>query len=83
LLQFGATNLPQEKVLVVGLGDVGSALFELLEESVKFAIYGFDSMRARRTKNDVWVKFHLQIMWYVSDLLITLFKDNARSLQNS
>jgi len=34
--------MPREKVLVVGLGEVGRALFELLKESGKFDIYGFD-----------------------------------------
>ena len=32
----------KEKVLVVGLGEVGRALYELLKESGKFAVYGFD-----------------------------------------
>jgi len=34
--------MPREKVLVVGLGEVGRALFELLKESGKFYVYGFD-----------------------------------------
>lgn len=32
----------KEKVLVVGLGEVGRSLFELLRESGKFEVYGFD-----------------------------------------
>jgi UDP-N-acetyl-D-mannosaminuronate dehydrogenase len=32
----------KEKVLVVGLGEVGRPLFELLKESGKFEVYGFD-----------------------------------------
>jgi len=32
----------REKVLVVGLGEVGRALFELLKESGRFEVYGFD-----------------------------------------
>ena len=32
----------KEGVLVVGLGEVGRALFELLRESGKFDVYGFD-----------------------------------------
>jgi len=32
----------KEKVIVVGLGEVGRALFELLKESDKFDVYGFD-----------------------------------------
>jgi UDP-N-acetyl-D-mannosaminuronate dehydrogenase len=32
----------KEKVLVVGLGEVGRPLFELLRESGKFEVYGFD-----------------------------------------
>ncbi|MEM2523132.1 MAG: GDP-mannose dehydrogenase, partial [Candidatus Bathyarchaeia archaeon] len=31
-----------EKVLVVGLGEVGRPLFELLKESRKFDVYGYD-----------------------------------------
>jgi UDP-N-acetyl-D-mannosaminuronate dehydrogenase len=32
----------KEKVLVVGLGEVGRPLFELIRESRKFEVYGFD-----------------------------------------
>jgi len=32
----------KEKVLTVGLGEVGGALFELFKESGKFDVYGFD-----------------------------------------
>jgi len=32
----------EEKVLVVGLGEVGRPLFELLRESGRFEVYGFD-----------------------------------------
>jgi len=34
--------LTKEKVLVVGLGEVGRALFELLKDSDEFVVYGFD-----------------------------------------
>jgi UDP-N-acetyl-D-mannosaminuronate dehydrogenase len=34
--------MAKEKVLVVGLGEVGRPLFELLKESGKFKVYGFD-----------------------------------------
>jgi UDP-N-acetyl-D-mannosaminuronate dehydrogenase len=34
--------LAKEQVLVVGLGEVGRALFELLRESGKFEVFGFD-----------------------------------------
>jgi len=34
--------LPKEKVVVVGLGEVGHTLLELLKESNKFTVYGFD-----------------------------------------
>ena len=37
----------KEKVLVVGLGDVGHPLFELLHESGKFEVYGFDVDEAK------------------------------------
>ena len=35
--------MPKEKVLIVGLGEVGQALFELLEENEHFAAYVFDT----------------------------------------
>jgi UDP-N-acetyl-D-mannosaminuronate dehydrogenase len=35
--------LPKETVLVVGLGEVGRPLFELLDESGKFIVFGFDT----------------------------------------
>lgn len=35
-------DLSKEKVLIVGLGEVGHALFELLKESGKFDVYGLD-----------------------------------------
>ncbi len=34
--------MSKEKVLVIGLGEVGRPLFELLKESGKFEVYGFD-----------------------------------------
>ena len=34
--------MSREKVLIVGLGEVGRALFELLKESGRFEVYGFD-----------------------------------------
>jgi UDP-N-acetyl-D-mannosaminuronate dehydrogenase len=34
--------LTKEKVLVVGLGDVGRSLFELIKECESFVVYGFD-----------------------------------------
>jgi UDP-N-acetyl-D-mannosaminuronate dehydrogenase len=35
--------LTKETVLVVGLGEIGRTLFELLKEKDSFAVYGFDS----------------------------------------
>jgi UDP-N-acetyl-D-mannosaminuronate dehydrogenase len=40
-------HLKKETVLVVGLGEVGYALFKLLRESGKFTVYGFDIDRKR------------------------------------
>jgi UDP-N-acetyl-D-mannosaminuronate dehydrogenase len=40
----------KEKVLIVGLGEVGQALFELFEESGKFDVYGLDVDEARMRK---------------------------------
>ncbi len=34
--------LNEEKVLIVGLGEVGHALFDLFEETGRFQVYGFD-----------------------------------------
>jgi len=34
--------MPKENVLVVGLGEVGRALFELLKESERFSVYALD-----------------------------------------
>jgi saccharopine dehydrogenase-like NADP-dependent oxidoreductase len=34
--------LLKEKTLVVGLGEVGRAIFDLLKESRKFEVYGLD-----------------------------------------
>jgi len=39
--------LVKEKVLVVGLGEVGRTLFELLKESGKFTVYGTDMDKER------------------------------------
>jgi UDP-N-acetyl-D-mannosaminuronate dehydrogenase len=44
-------QLAKKKVLVVGLGEVGQAIFELLKESGRFAVYGFDvdQLKMRKT----------------------------------
>jgi saccharopine dehydrogenase-like NADP-dependent oxidoreductase len=34
--------LQKEKTLVIGLGEVGKAIFDLLEESGKFEVHGVD-----------------------------------------
>jgi len=40
----------KEKVLIVGLGEVGHALFELFKESGKFDVYGFDLDKEKMRK---------------------------------
>jgi len=40
----------KEKVLIVGLGEVGRALFELFKENGKFDVYGFDIDKERMSK---------------------------------
>jgi len=35
--------MAKETVLIIGLGEVGHALFELFKENEKFNAYGFDS----------------------------------------
>jgi UDP-N-acetyl-D-mannosaminuronate dehydrogenase len=47
---FGDKLMVKEKVLIVGLGEVGQALFELFEESGKFDVYGLDVDEARMRK---------------------------------
>lgn len=39
--------MTKEKVLIVGLGEVGHALFELFKESGKFDVYGLDTNEKR------------------------------------
>jgi UDP-N-acetyl-D-mannosaminuronate dehydrogenase len=39
--------LPKKKVLVVGLGEVGRPLLDLVKESGEFDVYGFDSDKAK------------------------------------
>ena len=46
----------KEKVLVIGLGEVGRPLFELLKESGKFEVYGFD-IDANKTREFGQTKF--------------------------
>jgi len=47
---FGDKWMVEEKVLIVGLGEVGQALFELFEESGRFDVYGLDIDEARMRK---------------------------------
>jgi UDP-N-acetyl-D-mannosaminuronate dehydrogenase len=49
-------SLSKEKVLVVGLGEVGSPLFHVLKECGKFRVYGFD---VDRTKMSTLVRENL------------------------
>jgi UDP-N-acetyl-D-mannosaminuronate dehydrogenase len=42
----GERSMVKAKVLIVGLGEVGRALFELFEESGKFDVYGLDVNKA-------------------------------------
>jgi UDP-N-acetyl-D-mannosaminuronate dehydrogenase len=42
--------VPKEKVLVVGLGEVGRPLFELLNESGSFIVHGYDSDEAKMSQ---------------------------------
>jgi UDP-N-acetyl-D-mannosaminuronate dehydrogenase len=42
--------LLKERVLIVGLGEVGYALFELFSESGKFDVYGFDADERKMRK---------------------------------
>jgi UDP-N-acetyl-D-mannosaminuronate dehydrogenase len=42
--------MPKERVLVIGLGEVGIPLFELLQESKLFHVYGLDIDEAKMRK---------------------------------
>lgn len=39
--------MQKEKVLVIGMGEVGRAIFDLLQESGKFEVYGLDINKAK------------------------------------
>lgn len=49
-----AGRLTKEKVLVIGLGEIGQTLFELLKEEDSFTVYGLDSdeTKMRATSQD-------------------------------
>ena len=42
--------MPKEKVLVIGLGEVGRPLFELLEENGSFIVHGYDLDEAKMSE---------------------------------
>jgi len=42
--------VPKEKVLVIGLGEVGRPLFELLEENGSFIVHGYDLDEAKMSE---------------------------------
>jgi UDP-N-acetyl-D-mannosaminuronate dehydrogenase len=42
--------MPKDSVLIVGLGEVGSTLFELFRKSGRFEVYGFDLDRKRMSQ---------------------------------
>ncbi|MGB9915123.1 MAG: GDP-mannose dehydrogenase [Candidatus Bathyarchaeales archaeon] len=58
----------KQTVLVVGLGEVGRALYELLKESGKFEVYGFDlcdeKMRSVASKVDLLGSFDIMHICY-------------------
>ena len=45
-------TLTNETVLVVGLGEIGSTLFELLKETDRFTVYGLDLDEAKMHANN-------------------------------
>ncbi len=55
----------KERVLVVGLGEVGRPLFELLKESGKFEVYGFD-LDAEKMRN---VEQSKDVLSYAVDVM--------------
>lgn len=42
--------MAKEKVLIIGLGEVGQALFEIIQESGKFDVYGLDADKEKQRK---------------------------------
>jgi UDP-N-acetyl-D-mannosaminuronate dehydrogenase len=44
--------MPKERVLVIGLGEVGIPFFQLLQESKLFHVYGLDIDEAKMRKLD-------------------------------
>jgi UDP-N-acetyl-D-mannosaminuronate dehydrogenase len=57
-------ELAKEKVLVVGLGEVGNSLFDLLGDGDKFDVYGFDvdSTRMQLLSNQKEIPADLDVM---------------------
>lgn len=56
--------LLRERVLIVGLGEVGHALFELFKESGKFDVYGFDldERKMRKMVGEIETPKHVDVM---------------------
>jgi len=50
ILDVSGEHMPKEKVLIVGLGEVGHSLFELFKESGKFDVYGLDLDKEKMQK---------------------------------
>jgi len=75
--------LAKEKVLIVGLGDVGRPLFELIKESGRFAVYGFDidDQKMRELGQDVLPKevdiMHVCIPCPSQDKFVSITADYA------
>jgi UDP-N-acetyl-D-mannosaminuronate dehydrogenase len=75
--------LAKEKVLIVGLGDVGRPLFELIKESGRYAVYGFDidEQKMREVEQDALPKevdvMHVCIPCPSQDKFVSITADYA------
>lgn len=79
--------MAKEKVLVVGLGDVGRSLFELIKESGNFVVYGFDvdktkmkELGQKRLPNTVDV-VHICIPYFDQDAFVKAVACYVKQLQ--
>jgi len=55
--------MPKEKVLIVGLGEVGRPLFELMKESGEYEVYGLDLDKAKmKTLEQISLPRNVDIM---------------------
>ncbi|MGQ9506357.1 MAG: GDP-mannose dehydrogenase [Candidatus Bathycorpusculaceae bacterium] len=79
--------MAKEKALVVGLGDVGRSLFELIKESESFVVYGFDvdktkmkELEQKRLPNTVDI-VHICIPYFNKNEFVKAVTSYAKQLK--